>query len=107
MGNKVDFTKRRIWKEDGVYHFCTLCGDYKHEGDFYKSKSTPFGLTYKCKEHYKKATEPHDKTMDYLKLTPITDSDIEQTKVLLTILGYEVKPGSIPIWQQFINKHNI
>jgi hypothetical protein len=107
MGNRVSFTSRRLWLEDGVYYFCTLCGDYKNEGEFYKSKNTPFGITYKCKEHYKKTNEPHDPSMDYLKLSPITETDMEQTKQLLKVLGYKVEPGSLPIWVQFNNKHNL
>jgi hypothetical protein len=107
MGNNIDFTKRRLWLEDGVYYFCTLCGDYKLETEFYKSKHTPFGITYKCKEHYKKSQEPKDNSMDYLKLNPVSQQDLEETKLLLSRLGYKTEPGSQPIWQQFNTKHNL
>lgn len=109
MGSKriQSFQNRRIWKEDGVHLFCRLCGDYKLETEFYNSKDTPFGKTYKCKIHYDKKYRDDDKETEYLKMTPITDSDFEQTEILLTHLGYKFGPGELPVWRQFEIKHNL
>lgn len=102
------FLKRRMWREDGLYYFCSLCGDYKLESDFYKSKTTPFGITYKCKIHYKKSTteEGEDKN-DHLRLSPITDDDFAGAQRLLETLGYKFGADQLPVWKQFINKHNL
>ena len=79
------YLKRRIMGADGNWHlFCRLCGEYKPETEFYNSKHTPFGKTYKCKIHYLKNTEEISNEFDYLKLNPITDKDfIETEKILL------------------------
>jgi len=90
----------------GWTYFCSQCMDYKLETEFYRSKDTPFGITYKCKLHYKK-NEESDPEMEYLKLQPITEDDYEQTKTLLEKLGYKTGPGELPIWQQFLTKHNL
>ena len=42
---------RRMWRDDGIYYFCRICGQYKHENTFYKSKRTLWGLDTKCKIH--------------------------------------------------------
>lgn len=102
------YSKRRMIGSDGLWYlFCRLCGDYKPETEFYNSKDTPFGKTYKCKIHYQKDTVKPDSEMDYLKLNAIKDSDLEQTEVVLKNLGYKIGPGELPIWKQFEIKHKI
>ena len=101
------YLNRRIWKEDGVYYFCRLCGDYKHEIEFYNSKHTPFGKTYKCKIHYIKNKEPKDTSMDYLNMKTITDEDFSQARLVLSNLGYTFAEGSEPVHIQFNKKYNI
>ena len=97
-----------MWREDGIYYFCSLCGDYKLESEFYKSKNTNFGITYKCKIHYKKSTqEEKDDTNDHLRLSPITDDDFAGAQRLLEILGYKFGSEQLPVWKQFSNKHNL
>ena len=108
MGTKMQsYLNRRIWREDGTYYFCRLCGDYKHENEFYNSKQTHFGKTYKCKEHYKKDEVPQDRSMDYLNLNTITDEDFKGAQLLLSNLGYTFGPESKPVWEQFNLKHNL
>ena len=105
--NKVQrMQKRRILSAEGWLYFCNQCGDYKPEEEFYKSKSTPFGFTYKCKLHFK-YDEPADPKLDYLKLNPITDDDLEETEKVLNNMGYKTGPDELPIWQQFNLKHNL
>lgn len=98
--------KRRIMSENGWLYFCSQCGDYKLEGEFYNSKSTPFGVTYKCKLHFK-YDEPADPKFDYLKLNPITDDDLDEAEKVLNHLGYKTGPEQLPIWRQFEIKHNL
>lgn len=108
MGKVSLFQNRRIWRKDGIYYFCGLCGDYKIESDFYKSKHTPFGITYKCKIHYRsnKGGET-DSSMDYLSLTSLKDSDLEETQLVLERLGYKFGPDQLPVWRQFEIRHGI
>ena len=106
MGRVTSFQNRRIWRNDGIYYFCSFCGVYKIESVFYKSKQTPFGVTYKCKMHYR--TEKGvktDNTMDYLSLSTLKDSDFEQTQLFLERLGYKFGPDQLPVWMQFEIRH--
>ena len=100
------YLSRRYLTEDGWLYFCRLCGDYKHESEFYKNKETAFGVSYKCKEHYKSVNE-EDKEMEYLNLNPIRDSDFEGAQALLENLGYKFGKDQPPVWEQFEIKHNI
>jgi hypothetical protein len=109
---KIDsYLKRRMLTDNGWIYFCRLCGDYKPESDFYKSKHTHFGITYKCKLHYGKdksnETPEDDDIVSYLKLQKISDSDFEQTQVVLEKLGYRFGPNELPVWKQFEIKHNL
>lgn len=105
--SKVEqYLKRRMWRGDGIYHFCSLCGDYKLETEFYKNKSNPFGLSYKCKIHFKKETNK-DPEVHYLKLSQITDNDFAGAQELLESMGYEFGPNQEPVWRQFEIKHNL
>jgi hypothetical protein len=93
--------------DDGFVYFCRLCGDYKPETEFYKSKDTHFGVSYKCKIHFKKTKQEDDDSMSYLKLQTITDSDFEQTQQLLENLGYKFGRDQEPVWRQFERRHNL
>jgi len=93
---------------DGLWYlFCRMCGDYKPEYEFYNSKDTPFGKTYKCKLHYQKDQPKSDPDTEYLKLSTITDDDLAQTELFLKTLGYTIGPNELPIWRQFEIKHKI
>ncbi len=107
--NRIDrFLKKRIMGSDGNWRlFCRLCGEYKSENEFYNSKHTAFGKTYKCKIHYLKNDEPIDPEFDYLKMNPIKDEDFQQTEIVLQNLGYKIGPNELPIWRQFELKHNL
>jgi hypothetical protein len=107
--DRIDrFLKRRIMSAEGHWLlFCRLCGEYKNENEFYNSKGTPFGKTYKCKDHYIKSSEPIDSEFDYLKMNAITDKDFEQTEIVLNNLGYKTGANELPIWRQFEIKHKL
>jgi hypothetical protein len=110
MGSKrIDsYLKRRIMGPDGNWMlFCRLCGEYKSETEFYNSKTTPFGKTYKCKDHYVKTDESPDPEFDYLKMNPISDKDFENTETVLRNLGYTFGPNELPVWKQFEIKHKL
>lgn len=109
MDTKVDtYLKRRMWKDDGVYYFCRLCGDYLNEDMFYADKDKPFGLSYTCKVHtkkYKKTEE--EKEFDHLKMSRITDKDFEETQKLLQQIGYKFGRDEKPVYEQFMIKHGL
>ena len=109
MGSKKieSYLNRRIWREDGTYYFCRLCGDYLHEREFYNSKDTPFGKTYKCRIHYSKNKEEDTEEFEHLKMNPIKDSDFEGAEQLLTNLGFTFGAGELPVWKQFEIKHKL
>jgi len=98
---------RRMWREDGVYYFCRICGDYQLEENFYKSKRGPFKIDTKCKIHYTKREQGDEGEMDYLKLSPLTDDDFTGAQALLEKMGYSFTSGSPSVYQQFIKKHNL
>jgi hypothetical protein len=99
--------RRRMWREDGIYYFCRICGTYLREDLFYKSKRTPFKIDTKCKSHYTKREAGDDGEMDYLKLNPIRDEDFEGTQMILERLGYKFGIDCPPIHIQFNQRHNI
>ena len=107
--NKVDaYLNRRLWKADGIYYFCRLCGDYLHESNFHNDKSKAFGVSYMCKIHKRKdkITEA-DKEFEYLKMSRITNDDFEQTQILLERMGYKFGPYELPVHEQFKIKYKI
>ncbi len=109
MDSKVDnYLKRRIWKADGVYYFCRMCGDYMKDSAFYPDKNKNFGVSYTCKLHTKKEKKTEeDKDFDYLKMSRITDNDFDETQRLLENLGFRFGHGELPVHEQFRLKHNL
>ena len=99
--------KRRMWRNDGVYYFCRICGDYLREDNFYKSKTGPFKLDTKCKIHYTKKDIDDDGEMDYLKLNRIQDEDFKGTQMLLESLGYKFGADTPSVHIQFLKRHNL
>ena len=97
--------KRRMWREDGVYYFCRICGTYLNENNFYKSTRGPFKIDTKCKLHYTSKDKDDDGEMNYLKLNPLTDSDFEGAQRVLETLGYSFDMDSPPIHIQFNQRH--
>jgi len=97
--------KRRMWREDGIYYFCRICGDYLHESNFYKSNKGFFKIDTKCKLHYTKKDKDDDGEMDYLKLNPLTDDDFKGAQRLLEQLGYKFDMDSPPVHIQFNQRH--
>jgi len=99
--------RRRMWREDGIYYFCRICGTYMREDLFYKSKRTPFKIDTKCKSHYTKREADDDGEMDYLKLNPIRDEDFKGTQRILEQLGYKFGVEHPPVYIQFNQRHNL
>ena len=97
--------KRRMWRDDGVYYFCRICGDYLHESSFYKSTKGPFKIDTKCKIHYSRKDEDDTGEMDYLKLNPLSDNDFKGAQELLERLGYTFGGDSPPVHIQFNQRH--
>lgn len=110
MSKVNEFLNRRMMTEDGWVYFCRQCMVYKPENEFYKRSDSSFGVDYRCKIHRKpgpKTTTKTDKSMSYLKLHTLRDSDFEETEKVLTILGYNICPTCLPVWEQFNKKHNL
>ena len=99
--------KRRMLTDSGWIYFCRICGEYKPEDNFYKSKTGPFKIDTRCKIHYEKKNKEESNEMDYLKLNPLSDNDFEGAQRLLETLGYKFGMEHPPIYEQFNTKHNI
>jgi hypothetical protein len=88
-----------------VVFFCRICGAFKSENDFYKSKKTKWGIDTKCKEHYTRKEPDDDGEMDYLKLNSITEQDFIDTQILLQKMGYKFGPNEKSVHEQFMDRH--
>jgi len=99
------YLSRRILTEHGWSFFCRLCGEYKPEADFYKSKKNLWGLDSKCKIHYTNTKDTEDMSdMDYMKLSPVKESDFINVQVMLERMGYKFGEGEESVHQQLMNK---
>lgn len=100
-----EFLNRRIWDKDkGVSYFCTVCGQYRPEADFYKSKRSKWGIETKCKRHYTKRDVDDDDNDSHLKFSRLTESDFKNARELLNKLGYDT---SKDVHEQFMNKYKL
>ena len=97
-----EYLKRRIWdKEKGVSYFCTICGEYKPESQFYKNKKTTWGIETRCKDHYIKKNK-EDNSNDHIRFTRLYEKDFQGAKEILQRMGYDTTRN---IHQQFMEKH--
>ena len=101
------YLKRRMLTEEGWVYFCRICGTYKPEDEFYTSKTGPFRIDTKCKEHYTRKEDDDNGEMDYIKLDPLKEEHFYETQIVLKNLGYEIGPDSLPVHIQFNKKHNL
>lgn len=101
------YLKRRMLTDEGWVYFCRICGTYKPVDDFYQSKTGPFRIDTKCKEHYTRREEGDKGDMDYLNLDPLKENHFYQSQILLQNLGYEIGPDKDPVHIQFNKKHNL
>ena len=100
-----ELLNRRIWdKEQGVSYFCTICGQYRPEKDFYKDKKNTWGKQTKCKRHYTKRDKDEDKDNSHLKFTRLNESDFVGARLLLQKLGYDTTKD---VSEQFNKKHKL
>lgn len=99
-----EFINRRIWDKDaGLSYFCPICGKYKPEKEFYKRKSSKWGVERSCKIHFTKKGKDEDKG-EHLKFSRLTEDDFVGARQLLQKLGYDTGKD---IHTQFKNKHNL
>lgn len=97
-----EYLDRRIWHiENGLSYWCSICGEYKPESEFYKNKRTKWGVDRICKEHYRNENE--DRDTSHLKFSNIRQSDFNGAVKLLESMGYDVAKGDIH--QQFLQRH--
>lgn len=109
MTNKKEFQQylsRRILGDEGFMYFCRICGQYKPENDFYKSKESIWGYDTKCKEHYTRKEKDEDDEMSYLKLNPLKEKDFVDTQIFLEKMGYNFNCGKT-VHEQFVEKHKL
>lgn len=105
MSDLDKYLNRRIWTDGGIMYFCRICGKYLPQDQFYKRKDSKWGLDSKCKLHYKKMEkEDDDAEMDYLKLSPLKESDFIHATELLQLLGYDTTKN---IHEQFKKRNNL
>lgn len=100
-----ELLNRRIWdKEQGVSYFCTICGQYRPEKDFYKDAKNKWGKSSKCKRHYTKRDPDEDKENAHLKFSKVSEKDFVGARILLQKLGYDTSKS---VSEQFNKKHKL
>jgi hypothetical protein len=106
MGDFDKFLNRRIWDKDkGVSYFCPICGQYKPEKEFYKRKSSKWGVEPKCRLHYTKRDKNEKQEDDsHLKFSRVTEKDFVGARNLLQLLGYDTTKD---VHEQFKQKHKL
>lgn len=98
---------RRYLGDDGNWYlFCRSCGKHKPETEFFNKKGRPFGKDSRCKLHFNNRDTDDDKSMDYLKLNPLSEDDFKGAREVLERLGYDFTSED-PIHVQFEKKHNL
>jgi hypothetical protein len=100
------YLSRRILGDNGFQYFCRICGEYKPENEFYKSKEGMWKIDTKCKIHYTRKEIDDDDEMSYLKLNPLKEQDFINTQIFLEKLGYDFSKG-ISVHDQFVKKHKL
>jgi hypothetical protein len=102
-----EFINRRIWDKDhGLSYFCSVCGKYKPEKEFYKRKNSKWNVEPRCKLHYSKKGKEDEKENSHLKFTRLTEGDFIGARELLNIMGYNTT-GSESVHEQFKKRHNL
>lgn len=98
------YLEKRILTEQGWKYFCVGCQDYHEASKFYKTKANPWGLTSICSDHKRRNNKIKDNSegSSHLKLSSITQKDIEATLDLLNTLGYNTYGN---VHQQFMKKY--
>lgn len=98
-------SRRMLGNDGGWVYFCRVCGLYLPESQFYKSKTTRWGLDSRCKIHHSRKDPADDGEMSYLKLNPITEDDFIGTQKILERMGYTFTGQTVH--EQFMNKHKL
>ena len=99
------YLSRRILGDNGFMYFCRICGEYKPENEFYKSKNSVWSLDTKCKIHYTRKENDEDDN-PHLKLNPLKEQDFIDTQIFLEKMGYDFSNG-ISVHEQFLTKHKL
>lgn len=100
-----ELINRRIWDKDkGLSYFCSVCGCYKPEREFYKRKNSKWNVEPRCKIHYTKKDKDEDPDNAHLKFSRITKQDFIGARELLQRLGYDTTKD---VHEQFKKRHNL
>ena len=90
---RVDIPKL-INTDDGQFHYCTTCKDYKPITDFY--------LCPRCKSGYQYTCIPCHRVR-WRELNPVQPTDEEMLELLFTTMGYDTKSDK-SIHEQFVER---
>ena len=80
--------------DEGQFHYCTTCEDYKPITDFYLCPKCKSGYQYSCKPCHR---------VRWRELNPVQPTDEEMLKFMFTKMGYDTS-GDKSINEQFIEK---
>ena len=80
--------------DEGQFHYCTTCEDYKPITDFYLCPKCKSGYQYSCKPCHR---------VRWRELNPVQLTDEEALNLIFTKMGYDTS-GDKSINEQFIEK---
>ena len=80
--------------DEGQFHYCTTCEEYKPITDFYLCPKCKSGYQYSCKPCHR---------VRWRELNPVQLTDEEVLNLIFTNMGYDIS-GDKSINEQFIEK---
>lgn len=103
-----ELVNRRIWHAEwGLSYFCSICGEYLPEKNFYTSKRNKWGVETRCKLHFTKKDPDEDFDTTHLKFSKVTEKDFIGAREILKSLGYDTTDPHHSIHQQFMEKYKL
>jgi len=106
--------KRYLGSDGVMYHYCKECCDFKPVYEFNNCTKCAFGKYPLCKQHHRERNKvsydrnksgerkPRKKDdMSYLQISFPTSQDYQETKDVLTRMGYDISRN---IHRQFLDK---
>lgn len=99
-------SSRRIWSDEGVLYFCNICLKYLPEDNFYNRKDSKWGKESRCKLHFTRKSKDEDKDLEYIKLNPLKESDVKETREVLERMGYDLNSDE-PVHVQFLKRKGL
>lgn len=85
-----------IETDEGTYHYCVTCEEYKPLDDFYNCKTCKSGYHYHCKDCHKREWKIRRGNFSEI-------SDEKAMEIIFTRMGYDVNSEKT-IHQQFVER---